>query len=224
MEGWRAILTAQAMRAAEAQAIAAGTPVVELMERAGAALAEAVFRFAGTLPVLILAGPGNNGGDGYVAARHLQARGIDVRVAALAPPKAAAATWARGEFAGEVEVLGPATPARAVLVDCLFGTGLTRGLEPDTAGLLGRLAGDAQVRIACDLPSGVDSDSGAILSEIPAYDLTVAFGALKPAHRLMPAMARCGRVALADIGIAADGDWAEIGASRLPPLDPAGHK
>lgn len=80
------------------------------------------------------------------------------------------------------------------------------------------------VRIACDLPSGVSSDDGTLLSPIGSHDLTVTFGALKPAHRLMPAMAQLGRVVLADIGIGADSSWFEIGAPAMPPLDPQGHK
>ncbi|MEO6432782.1 MAG: NAD(P)H-hydrate dehydratase [Sphingomicrobium sp.] len=220
----RPILTAAALREAEARAIAAGKSVETLMERAGAVLAECIFRFVGVLPVLILAGPGNNGGDGYVAARHLAARGIEVRVAALADPASDAAIWARSQWHGPVETLTAKTPAAPVLVDALFGTGLTRGLSEELALTLARLGASAQVRIACDVPSGVDSDSGVILSAIPDYDLTVAFGALKPAHRLMPAMVHCGRVALADIGIAAQSDWNEIGAPELPSLDPAGHK
>jgi ADP-dependent NAD(P)H-hydrate dehydratase / NAD(P)H-hydrate epimerase len=87
-----------------------------------------------------------------------------------------------------------------------------------------RFAEAASVRVACDLPSGVESDSGELLNDVPDFDLTVTFGALKPAHRLMPAMQRCGRVVLADIGIAADTQWNEIGRQSLPPLDPAGHK
>ncbi|HEY1146787.1 MAG TPA: NAD(P)H-hydrate epimerase, partial [Allosphingosinicella sp.] len=79
----RPVLTAQAMRAAEQAAMDAGTSVETLMERAGAALAEAVYRFAGPLPTLVLCGPGNNGGDGYVAARHLAERGVQVRIAAM---------------------------------------------------------------------------------------------------------------------------------------------
>src|SRR5688572_2012181 len=101
----RPILTAAAMRAADQAAIDGGISVEVLMERAGAALAEATYRYAGNLPVLILAGPGNNGGDGYVAARHLAARGIQVRVAALADPQTPAAQWARGKWQGEVETL-----------------------------------------------------------------------------------------------------------------------
>ena len=92
----RPILTAQAMRAAEEAAIDGGTSVETLMERAGQALAEAVWRFAGPMPALILCGSGNNGGDGYVAARHLAARGFEVRVAALAEPTSDAAKWAKG--------------------------------------------------------------------------------------------------------------------------------
>ena len=220
----RAVLTADATRQAEAEAIELGTSVETLMERAGAALAEAVYRFAGKLPVLVLAGPGNNGGDGYVAARHLSARGIAVRIAALADPVSAAAQWARGEWPGDVEPLSADTAPAPVLVDALFGTGLKRGLDDKLAADLVRLAHAARVRVACDLPSGADTDSGALLSDIPHCDLTVTFGALKPAHRLMPAMARCGRVAVADIGIAAAGDWREIGRPDLPPVDPAAHK
>jgi hydroxyethylthiazole kinase-like uncharacterized protein yjeF len=220
----RPILTASAMRAAEQAAIDGGTPVETLMERAGAALAEAIYRYAGKLPVLVLAGPGNNGGDGYVAARHLSARGIAVRIAALAAPQSEAAKWARSQWIGEVETLSPDTPGAPILVDSLFGTGLSRGLDDATSLLLSELAHEARIAVACDLPSGVETDSGALLSPIHQYDLTVTFGALKPAHRLAPAMQRCGRVVLADIGIDAGGDWREIGAPALPPLDPAGHK
>ncbi|MEO7602988.1 MAG: NAD(P)H-hydrate dehydratase [Sphingomicrobium sp.] len=212
----RPILTAAAMHKAEQAAIDSGTPVETLMERAGEALAEAVYRFAGPTPVLILVGPGNNGGDGYVAARHLTERGVEVRVAAVGDPSS--------RWAGPVEPLSDKTEAAPVLIDALFGTGLKRGLEETVFKELMRLAGQSRFRIACDLPSGVDSDSGAELSPVPDFDLTVTFGSLKPAHRLAPAMRRCGRVVLADIGIAAEGQWHEIAPPRLPPLDPAGHK
>ena len=219
----RPILTNAATRAAERAAIEAGTVVEELMERAGEALAEAVWQFAGARPVLILCGPGNNGGDGYVAARHLRKRGVTVRVAALAEPASAAARWAQKEWGGWVEQLETAEPA-AVLVDCLFGTGLQRPLEEAVVQRLHALAAASRIAVAGDLPSGVDSDSGATLSPVPDYGLTVAFGALKPAHRLMPAMVRMGRVVLADIGIAAESRWREIGPPSMQPLDPEGHK
>lgn len=220
----RPILTAEAMRAAEQSAIASGTAVETLMERAGAALAEAAVAFAGPLPALVLCGPGNNGGDGYVAARHLLQRGIAARVAEIGEPATDTAKWARSQFTGDVELLGDETATAPLLIDCLFGTGLKRPLDAGVAWHLARLADAARVRVACDLPSGVEGDGGALLNKLPDFDLTVTFGALKPAHRLMPAMHTCGRVVLADIGIAADTQWHEIGPPKLPPLDPAGHK
>ena len=97
----RPILTAERMRAAEQAAIERGTSVEQLMERAGVTLAEAAYRFAGPLPALVLCGPGNNGGDGYVAARHLAERGLAVRVAALSEPKSEAAKLARSQWTGD---------------------------------------------------------------------------------------------------------------------------
>ena len=220
----RPILTAEAMRNAEQAAIDSGTPVETLMERAGAALAEGAVRFAGPLPALVLCGPGNNGGDGYVAARYLAARGIDVRVAALAEPKSDAAKWARSRWTGEVEQLSQDTQGSPLLIDALFGTGLKRGLEDSVSLLLSELAHEALVAVACDLPSGVETDTGAILNPLHTVDWTVTFGALKPAHVLHPAMHKCGRVVLADIGIEGGGEWHEIGPPTIPPLDPGGHK
>lgn len=219
----RPILTAGQMRAAETQAIAAGTPETTLMERAGRALAEAVRLHVGPRDVLILCGPGNNGGDGYVAARHLAAMGYPVRIAALAEPTTEAARWARGKWDGSVEPFESATEA-PIVIDCLFGTGLSRGLDETVFQRLLLLVDNALVAIACDLPSGVGADDGLLLSPIGQYDLTVTFGALKPAHRLRPAMTYVGRLALADIGIHAETLWSEIGAPDLPPLEPQGHK
>ncbi len=224
MTSGRPILTAEAMRAAEQAVIDGGTSVEELMERAGAALAEAVHRFAGPMPALVLAGPGNNGGDGYVAARHLAGKGVKVRVAALSEPKSDAAKWARGQWGGDVENLSDATAPEPLVIDALFGTGLKRGLEDNATQQLSRLCYAAVVRVACDLPSGVETDSGDELSTVPKFDLTVTFGALKPAHRLFPAIEKCGRVVLADIGIRTSTGWHEIGRPELPPLDPGGHK
>ena len=220
----RPILTTAEMIAAEQRAIDSGTSVETLMERAGAALAEAAYRYAGRMPALILAGPGNNGGDGYVAARHLAERGVEVRVAALAEPKTEAGKWARGQWQGEVERLDAATAPAHLLIDALFGTGLRKDLEVSVSEQISRLSAEAKIRIACDVPSGVDSDAGADLGNVSAWDMTVTFGALKPAHRLFPAMHKCGRVVLADIGVEPSGDWHEIGMPNLPPLDTGGHK
>jgi hydroxyethylthiazole kinase-like uncharacterized protein yjeF len=172
------------MRAAEQAAIDGGTTVEQLMERAGAALAEAVYRFAGPLPALVLCGPGNNGGDGYVAARHLAERGVAVRIADLSEPKSAAGQWARSQWTGEVETLSATTAGAPLIVDCLFGTGLKDGMEESVVAQLMRLTSEAMVKVCCDLPSGVDSDTGAELSQIPAFDMTVTFGALKPGQLL----------------------------------------
>src|SRR5437762_1189142 len=135
----RPILTAVQTRAAEQAAIDGGTAVEQLMEQAGAALAEAAYRFAGPLRALVLCGPGNNGGDGYVAARHLAARGLQVRLAALAEPKSEAAQRERSQWNGEVEQLSESTAPEPLIIDALFGTGLKRGLEDAAVKQLLRL-------------------------------------------------------------------------------------
>ncbi|WP_367280027.1 NAD(P)H-hydrate dehydratase [Sphingomonas sp. LHG3406-1] len=216
----RPILTAAAMRAAE-QAASCG--LAELMERAGHSLADAALRFSGGLPTLILCGPGNNGGDGYVAGRYLAERGVPVSIASLAKPASDLARGARAQWKGPVGALADAQPA-PLLIDCLFGTGLKRGLEASVCETLSDLAAASNLAIAADLPSGVEADSGSLLSPVPAFDLTLALGALKPAHRLMPAMPSMGRLVLADIGIAATSDWHEIGEPALPAIAPDAHK
>ena len=219
----RTILTAGEMRAAEEAAIAAGTPVETLMERAGIAAAEAIWRYAGPLPALVLCGPGNNGGDGYVIARELRARGVGVRVAALAEPKSEAARAARESWNGPVESLAGARPA-AMLVDALFGTGLARPLEAAVSLRLRDLASAAQVRVAIDLPSGIATDDGQLLSPVPDCDLTITFQTLKPSHLLQPAARHMSRIVVADIGIAAESRLHEIGAPAFRPPGPDDHK
>jgi hydroxyethylthiazole kinase-like uncharacterized protein yjeF len=219
----RTILTAAEMRAAEEAAIAAGTPVETLMERAGQGAAEAIWRFAGPLPTLVLCGPGNNGGDGYVIARELAARGMAVRVAALAEPRTPAAGAACASWTGPIEALADAAPAM-LLVDALFGTGLGRPLDAGTADTLARLARQGAVRVAIDLPSGAATDDGAILSPIPEFDLTVTFQTLKPSHLLQPAARQMGRLVIADIGIEAASDLHEIGRPNLTAPGPDAHK
>lgn len=217
------ILAAGEMRAAEQRAIDAGTPAETLMERAGRGAAEAVWRFAGPVPALILCGPGNNGGDGYVVARELKARGVTVRVAALAEPKTAAASSARSLWDGPVEDVAAAEPA-PLLVDALFGTGLARPLDEAVAADLLRLGEAARLRVAIDLPSGVSTDDGAILSPVPDYDLTITFATLKPAHLLQPAARHMGRIAVVDIGIVAQSALSVIERPLLPAPGPDDHK
>ena len=218
----QSILTASEMRAAEDVVIAGGTSVTALMERAGAAVADAVWRFGGERPTLILCGPGNNGGDGYVAARLLKGRGLDVRVAAIREPKAPAAIEARRGWTGPVEALDHAKAA-PVLVDALFGTGLARPLEPAISQPFARLMSEAKFRIAVDLPSGVGTDDGAVLGAVAA-DVTVALGALKPAHLLQPAAALCGTVRVADIGVEAQSRCWSLAKAQLSVPAPNAHK
>ncbi|WP_165322047.1 NAD(P)H-hydrate dehydratase [Rhizorhabdus phycosphaerae] len=219
----RPILTAAETRAAEEAAFAKGLSVDEAMERAGTAVADAAWRFAGPRETLVLCGPGNNGGDGYVIARLLRKRGVNVRVAASGEPKTEAALANRARWSGPVEQLATAQPA-ALLIDALFGTGIVRPLDPAIVGPLERLAAAATLKVAVDLPSGVGTDDGALLGPSIAYDMTVALAVLKPAHRLQPAAGLMGRLVLADIGIPGASELAEIERPHLPAPGPADHK
>jgi len=235
-----ALLTAAEMAAADAAAVAAGIPVSVLMDVAGRGVAAEVARAHAPKPTVVLCGPGNNGGDGYVAARYLAEAGWPVRVAALAP--AAAMRGAAGEAAllwtGPTVPLGPAVlDGAALVVDALFGAGLARPLEG-----LARAVVDAVNRrrlpcVAVDLPSGVDADTGAVLGGeggAPACDLSVTFFRYKPGHLLYPGRALAGRLALIDIGIpsaaldaiapAAFLDDPALWSPALPRPDAADHK
>ena len=167
-----------------------------LMERAGAGVAEAVRRLAAGAPVLVLCGPGNNGGDGYVAARMLKANGVDVRVAASGEPKSEAAISGARGVGRRRSSAWPTPPAAPVLVDALFGTGLTRPLERRFQRTLNRIDGAVQraaVRSRSTCRAASMTDTGECLSTQPlrSFDLTLALGAVKPAHvlaaRRMPA-------------------------------------
>ncbi len=213
----RPILTSAQMRWAEECAIESGSSVEALMENAGAAVAESVRRVAAGAPVLMLCGPGNNGGDGYVAARILKANGGDVRIAAPTSPKTAAAFSAREAWNGSVEVLADAIQA-PIVVDGLFGTGLTRRLDPAISDPLGTLLANAKLSIAIDLPSGLHTDSGEMLADSLRYvDLTLALGAVKPVHVLADSAEICGTVRVLDIGIwiPTDGDCWVMGRPSL---------
>lgn len=217
------VVTASEMRAAEERAIAAGTSVDALMDRAGKGVAAAVHRLTAGAPVLVLCGPGNNGGDGYVAATALAAAGHQVRIAAFAEPSSGAAKQARTGWAGPVEPLESAKPA-PILLDALFGTGLSRGLDARLSSRLCDLAGAARLAIAVDLPSGVATDDGKVLSPVPDFDLTLTLGAVKPAHLLQPAARHCGAVRLIDIGIETDSDAHVLAKPYLPAPGPDSYK
>lgn len=177
-------------------------PVDVLMERAGLAVALAAVEMGAGYGsrVVVLCGPGNNGGDGYVAARYLHSRGVGVSVQALSEPKTEAARLAarRARRAGvRVEGLGP--PRRVdLVVDALFGGGFRRGLPEAVAPWM-----EAGLPVvAVDVPTGVDPDTGAVGPEGSfRAEQTVTFGALKPGHILVPGADACGEVSLVDIGL-----------------------
>jgi hydroxyethylthiazole kinase-like uncharacterized protein yjeF len=216
------IVTAAAMRAAEEAVFAGGVPQSELMEHAGAAVAREAARFAMGRPVLVLAGPGNNGGDAWVTARLLRESGHDVIVAAFGRAKEGAAAAMRAKWAGKVVDLADA-PARPIVVDGLFGTGLTRPLAPDVVGQLQRLVAAAHFTLAIDLPSGMDTDHGRDLGAAGAT-VTLALGALKPAHLLSEGLDRCGHLLLADIGIPIATSWRTVAMPGLSEPGPRSHK
>lgn len=195
------VLTVAQMRAAEDALISAGISVDALMQIAGRGAAEWVWRVAAGRSVTVLCGPGNNGGDGYVIAETLRARGGPVTVIAATEPKTDAARNARALFGGTI--LGPDAAIRGdVFVDCLFGSGLTRALSDENAALMSSLASRHAYRIAIDVPSGVESDSGAVLNPgLAQFDLTIALGAWKQAHLLMPAAGQMGHLRLVGIGV-----------------------
>lgn len=209
------ILTAAQMRTAEEQLIASGISVTELMERAGHGAADWVYRVAAGRKVTVLCGPGNNGGDGYVIARVLAERDVPVEVVAPRAPTTDAAKEARARWGGEPVARAKGT----VLVDCLFGTGLSRPLSDDLHKLLIELSYSHEHWIAVDLPSGIDADSGELLNDVlPVYSLTIALGAWKMAHWMMPAQAIMGDMRLVDIGVTPQEGTASL--SARPMLDP----
>ncbi|RVQ69437.1 NAD(P)H-hydrate dehydratase [Croceicoccus ponticola] len=201
------VLTVSQMVAAEERLMTAGTDVHELMQRAGRGAAKYVWRTsAGARQgygVTVLCGPGNNGGDGYVIAEAIRERGGTVQVVAARDPGTDAAKRAASLYRGPI--VGAVHARGGILVDCLFGSGLNRPLSDEFEALLSGLAARHDRAIAIDVPSGIDSDTGALLAgKLPHYALCIALGAWKRAHFLMPAMACWDLARLVDIGAARD--------------------
>ncbi|AUX70049.1 NAD(P)H-hydrate epimerase [Porphyrobacter sp. HT-58-2] len=215
------VLTAEQMRAAEQALFDEGISVSDLMETAAGGAAEWIRRVAAGRPVTVLCGPGNNGGDGYVIARRLRDAGNSVTVIAPLAPATDAAKEAKRRWGGAVVTSG--ATGGDVVVDCLFGSGLARPLIPEHALLLRDLAARHRYRVAVDVPSGIASDSGAVLNEkLPAYDVTLALGAWKFAHWSLPGRALMGQMRLVPIGIAGvDGAAQVVSRPKLfvPPAD-----
>jgi hydroxyethylthiazole kinase-like uncharacterized protein yjeF len=193
------LLTPAEMARADAAALAAGTPTETLMEAAGRAVARAIRARFRPCRTLVLAGPGNNGGDGYVAARYLEQAGWPVAVAALAPPSPGTAAAASARWHGPMVAFSAAEVARAgLVVDALFGAGLTRPLAPEIVEILRAVQAPL---VAVDVPSGLDGATGQVLGHAPQAALTISFFRLKPGHVLLPGRALCGETLLADIGL-----------------------
>jgi hydroxyethylthiazole kinase-like uncharacterized protein yjeF len=198
----RQILTVAETARADAAAVASGTPVGVLMERAGAAVADAICARFGPQSVLVLCGPGNNGGDGYVAARILMTRGWPVEVRAAGDPATQDAQEARSRWLGVTSPLdGELEPG--LWVDALFGAGLARTLDGSAASAALQMAEAPERVVAVDIPSGVMGDTGKAAGPAASAALTVTFHAKKPAHVLEPGRSHCGEIIVADIGLGA---------------------
>lgn len=206
------ILTSAQMRAIERAAIESGQASgLALMERAGEGVVAVIERRwpAGERRAVVLCGPGNNGGDGYVVARLLAGRGWRVAVHALAPPRTPDARTNAERWAGMgalLPVLEPEVLAGAVVVDAMFGTGLTRPVAPPVWGALA-LAQQAGARlVAVDILSGICADTGRLRAEGAPLNsgaaLTVTFQAPKLGHFLLPGAGLSGDLVVVDIGLA----------------------
>ncbi len=231
------LLSIKEMYAADAAAMAAGVPGRTLMEAAGWQVARAIRRRFPPRRVVVLCGPGNNGGDGFVVARLLSSWGWPVRLALLGgigqikgDAALMAGRWRGPVLAPSVDLLDDAP----LVVDALFGAGLTRPLD----GLARQLVETINLRrlqvAAIDMPSGIDGDTGAVLGAAPQAALTVTFFRPKPGHVLMPGRLLCGELVVGDIGIP-QSVLAEIGprawintpalwGERLPWPEADGHK
>ncbi|MBL8631168.1 MAG: NAD(P)H-hydrate dehydratase [Rhodospirillaceae bacterium] len=217
----QAVLSVEEMYAADRAAAALGIPTLTLMEAAGTAIAREIQKRWKRQNIVILCGPGNNGGDGFVVARLLFNAGWPVKVALLddaASLKGDAGVNAQA-WRGMGGLIAPITAdtieallaVRPMVLDALFGAGLNRGLSGDAARVITRINELQLICIAVDVPSGVHGDRGVVLPAdlatpgvAPACALTVTFFKPKPAHVLYPARQLCGALVVADIGIPDD--------------------
>jgi hydroxyethylthiazole kinase-like uncharacterized protein yjeF len=197
-----ALLDVRQMGEADRLTTAAGTPVMGLMENAGSAVAKEIEQRWSPRPVTVLCGPGNNGGDGFVAARHLSEAGWTVRIALLGQRdqlKGEARHQAE-KWKGNVESPRPeALDGAELVVDGIFGAGLSRPLEGSAKEILSIASRMGLPIVAIDVPSGLMGDSGEAMGAVASV-LTVTFLRKKPGHVLLPGRMLCGEVVVADIG------------------------
>lgn len=199
------VLTTTEMERADRLTIAAGTPGFALMMSAGQAVAEAAMDLVDEGPIVVVAGGGNNGGDGFVAAAELAARGRDVSIILLCERDSLqgdAALAARG-WKYPVLPFNPQAIGRpALIIDALFGAGLNRPVKGEPLEMIEAINANGAPVLAVDLPSGINGTSGAVMGAAINAAETVTFFRRKPAHLLLPGRTHCGRVQVADIGIA----------------------
>ncbi|MEJ0076630.1 MAG: NAD(P)H-hydrate dehydratase [Alphaproteobacteria bacterium] len=198
------LLTPDEMAACDRLTIAGGTPGIALMEKAGRAVADAVARHPLGTRIVVVAGPGNNGGDGFIAARILAERGYPVRmlllgdVATLRGDAAEAVRrWARPIEPAAVEAI----PGAGVVVDALFGAGLNRAVEGEARAIIEAMNASRRPIVSVDLPSGIGGASGAVMGAAVEARESITFFRRKPGHVLLPGRAHAGTVRVADIGI-----------------------
>jgi hydroxyethylthiazole kinase-like uncharacterized protein yjeF len=244
------VVTAQQMRDIDRKAAAAGLTTEILMENAGRAVAEETKKIVGSVAgkrILVIVGPGNNGGDGLVAGRHLADSGAEVNIYLCfkrqESDKNLLATQRRGLISGQVDEDSDFTRFNSLLVssevviDSVFGTGKSRALEGVYKEVMTRVIAAKDkapelLVIAVDIPSGLDADSGAVDPSCPYADATITLGYPKPGLYNFPGAERAGRVIIADIGLPPSigddiptelikEDWVK---SILPPRDPGANK
>jgi NAD(P)H-hydrate epimerase len=201
--GELALLTPAQMGEADRAAEAAGASGAAMMEAAGGAVAVAIGERWPIAPVTVLCGPGNNGGDGFVVARHLGAAGWPVKVALLGAREKLSGDAARAASLWKDDV-APFTPdsldGAGVVVDAMFGAGLSRPLDGQAVILVGAMKSCRVPICAVDVPSGLDGATGLVRGAAASADLTVTFFRKKPGHLLYPGRALCGDIVVADIG------------------------
>jgi hydroxyethylthiazole kinase-like uncharacterized protein yjeF len=198
------VLTTAEMERADRLTIAGGTPGFALMMSAGQAVAEAAMELVEKGPIMVVAGRGNNGGDGFVAAAELAARGREVSVILLCDRDSLqgdAASAARG-WKHPVLPFNPQAIGRpALIIDALFGAGLNRPVKGDPHEMIEAINANGAPVLSVDLPSGINGTSGAVMGIAVRATETVTFFRSKPAHLLLPGRIHCGRIRVADIGI-----------------------
>ncbi len=230
------LLTTAEMAEADRLAIAGGVAGLALMENAGRAVAEAAARIQ-SRRVVVVTGPGNNGGDGFVAARYLAERGAAVRVSFVGDRKRLKgdAALAAQRWTGSVEEASPASLRNCdLIIDALFGAGLDREVDGLPRAMIVAMNTCGVPIVAVDLPSGVNGTTGGVMGTAVEATRTVTFFRRKTGHLLMPGRLHCGVIEVADIGIPASvlgqikpatfADAPALWRDSFPRLDPRGHK